>query len=85
MAATPTVVWKSLAICGSSESVTRTCAWAAKPAAANSRIERVGTFCAEAGAVWSGDSTARSNFQARRVGRSGAGTLALTLRAARVS
>src|SRR6202140_4725743 len=42
MAAAPTVVWKSAAIWGSSESVTRTCACAAKPATASSMIERVG-------------------------------------------
>ena len=40
MAATPTVVWKSAAICGRSESVTRTCAWLAKPATASSTMER---------------------------------------------
>jgi hypothetical protein len=44
MAAAPTVVWKSVAICGSRESVTRTCAWLAKPAAASSMIERVVVF-----------------------------------------
>src|ERR1700749_4235939 len=42
MAATPTVVWKSLAIGGSRESVTRTCAWLAKPAAASRMMERTG-------------------------------------------
>src|SRR5580700_7911833 len=47
MAAAPTVVWKSDAICGRSESVTRTCAWAAKPATASSMIERVGVRCAK--------------------------------------
>src|SRR5580700_1018501 len=47
MAAAPTVVWKSAAICGSSESVTRTCAWAAKPATASSVMERVGVRCAK--------------------------------------
>src|SRR5580704_10172364 len=47
MAAAPTVVWKSLAICGSSESVTRTWACAAKPATASSVIERVGVRCAK--------------------------------------
>src|SRR3984885_2052865 len=47
MAAAPTVVWKSVAICGSSESVTRTCACAAKPATASSMIERVGARCAK--------------------------------------
>src|SRR5580692_2708884 len=45
MAAAPTVVAKSDAIWGSSESVTRTCAWAAKPATASSMIERVGVRC----------------------------------------
>src|SRR5580692_307876 len=48
MAAAPTVVWKSAAIWGSSESVTRTCACAAKPATASSMIERVGARCARA-------------------------------------
>src|ERR1700722_8884302 len=47
MAAAPTVVWKSAAIWGSSESVTRTCACAAKPATASSVIERVGVRCAK--------------------------------------
>ena len=42
MAAAPTVVPKSPAICGSSESVTRTWAWLAKPATASSTIDRVG-------------------------------------------
>src|SRR4029077_2537370 len=46
MAAAPTVVWKSAAIWGSSESETRTCACAAKPATASSMIERVGVRCA---------------------------------------
>ena len=45
MAAAPTVVWKSVAICGSSESVTRTCAWLAKPATASRMIDRVGVLC----------------------------------------
>ena len=44
MEASPTVVPKSMAICGSSESVTRTIAWLAKPATASSTMERVGTF-----------------------------------------
>ena len=44
MAAAPTVVWKSPAICGNSESVTRTCAWLAKPATASSMIARVGVW-----------------------------------------
>src|SRR5580692_5500159 len=48
MAAAPTVVWKSAAIWGSRESVTRTCAWAANPATASSMIERVGVRCAKA-------------------------------------
>src|SRR5580704_11387604 len=48
MAAAPTVVWKSDAIWGSSESVTRTCACAAKPATASSMIDRVGARCARA-------------------------------------
>ena len=42
IAAAPTVVPKSAAICGSSESVTRTWAWLAKAAIANSTMERVG-------------------------------------------
>src|SRR5258705_2103221 len=42
MAATPTVVPKSPAICGRSESVTGTWAWLAKPATASRTIERVG-------------------------------------------
>src|SRR6266481_801228 len=42
--ASPTVVPKSTAICGRSESVTRTIAWLAKPAPANRTMERVGTF-----------------------------------------
>ena len=37
---------ESAAIWGSSESVTRTCACAAKPATASSMIERVGVRCA---------------------------------------
>src|SRR5580692_1822472 len=49
MAAAPTVVWKSAAICGSSESVTRTWACAANPATASSVIERVGVRCAKGG------------------------------------
>ena len=36
IAAAPTVVLKLVAICGSSESVTRTWAWLAKPATSNS-------------------------------------------------
>ncbi len=44
MAASPTLVLKSAAICGSSESVTRTMAWLAKPAQASSTIERSGTL-----------------------------------------
>src|SRR6516225_6204881 len=44
IAATPTVVRKSVAICGKSESVTRTCAWLAKPAAASRMMERVGVL-----------------------------------------
>src|SRR6202050_5737660 len=48
MAAAPTVVWKSDAICGKSESVTRTCACAAKPATASRMMERVGVRCARA-------------------------------------
>jgi len=44
IAAAPTLASKSAAICGSSESVTRTCAWLAKPASASSTIDRVGDF-----------------------------------------
>ena len=44
MAAMPIAVWKSAAICGSSKSVTRTCAWLAKPATANSMMARVGVL-----------------------------------------
>jgi hypothetical protein len=44
MEASPTVVPKSAAICGNSESVTRTIAWLAKPATASRMMERVGTF-----------------------------------------
>ena len=39
------MVLKSAAICGSSESVTRTIAWLANPAPASRMMERVGTFC----------------------------------------
>src|SRR5262249_26383552 len=46
MEASPTVVPKSAAICGNSESVTRTIAWLAKPATASRMMERVGTFSA---------------------------------------
>src|SRR6516162_9014461 len=53
VAATPTVVWKSLAICGNSESVTRTCAWLAKPAAASRMMERTGVWRGEG---WAGES-----------------------------
>jgi hypothetical protein len=35
---------KSAAICGRSESVTRTCAWLAKPAIASRMIDRVGVL-----------------------------------------
>ena len=42
MAATPTVVCRSAATCGNSESMTRTWAWLAKPATASKMIERVG-------------------------------------------
>jgi len=42
MAATPIVVCRSDAICGNSESITRTCAWLAKPATARRMIARVG-------------------------------------------
>jgi hypothetical protein len=38
------VVRKSVAICGKSESVTRTCAWLAKPAAARRMMERTGVW-----------------------------------------
>ena len=44
------MVPKSAAICGSSESVTRTMAWLAKPAPASRMIERVGTFSGAGGA-----------------------------------
>src|SRR5436190_11798173 len=47
--AAPTVVPKSAAICGRSESVTRTIAWLAKPAPASRMMERVGTFWAGIG------------------------------------
>jgi len=47
--ASPTVVPKSAAICGRSESVTRTIAWLAKPAPASRMMERVGTFWAGLG------------------------------------
>ena len=50
MAATPTAVWKSAAICGNSKSVTRTWAWVAKPATASSMIERVGVLRGSAAA-----------------------------------
>jgi len=43
MAATPTVVCRSAATCGNSESITRTCAWLAKPATASKMMERVGS------------------------------------------
>jgi hypothetical protein len=43
MAAKPTVVCRSAATCGNSESMTRTCAWLAKPATASKMIERVGS------------------------------------------
>src|SRR6516162_9220582 len=46
MEASPTVAPKSAAICGNSESVTRTIAWLAKPATASRMMERVGTFSA---------------------------------------
>ena len=42
MAATPTVVCRSAATCGNSESMTRTWAWLAKPATASRMMERVG-------------------------------------------
>ena len=41
MAATPTVVCRSAATCGNSESITRTWAWLAKPATASKMMERV--------------------------------------------
>ena len=44
MAAAPTVVCRSAAICGKSESITRTWAWLAKPATASRMIERVGVW-----------------------------------------
>ena len=43
MAATPTVVCRSAATCGNSESMTRTWAWLAKPATARRMIDRVGS------------------------------------------
>ena len=45
------MVPKSAAICGSSELVTRTMAWLAKPATASRMIERVGTFWLAGGDV----------------------------------
>ena len=45
MAAAPMVVLKSAAICGSSESVTRTIDWAAKAAIASSTMARAGLRC----------------------------------------
>jgi hypothetical protein len=51
MAAAPTVVRRSAATCGNSESMTRTCACAAKPAAARSTIERVGVLWGDRGVV----------------------------------
>src|SRR4051794_29627530 len=49
IAASPTLVLKSDAICGRSESVTRTIAWLANPAPASRMIERSGTFAASGG------------------------------------
>ena len=49
--AAPTVMAKSAAIWGSSESVTRTCAWLAKATTASSTIERVCDFGGFSGAV----------------------------------
>src|SRR5215470_10125199 len=46
----PTVVPKSAAIWGRSESVTRTCAWLANPATASSTIDRVGVLLSSFGA-----------------------------------
>src|SRR3984957_17955482 len=78
MAAAPTVVCRSAATCGRSESITRTCAWLAKPATASRMIERVGVFCGDAGAVVGEYST--SDFSRSRLdGR----TPALTVNAAR--
>src|SRR5215831_19166273 len=54
MEASPTVVSKSAAICGNSESVTRTIAWLAKPATASRMIERVGTWSGLVAAVTCG-------------------------------
>ena len=51
MAAAPTVVRRSAATCGNSESITRTCACAAKPATARSTIERVGVLWGDSGVV----------------------------------
>src|SRR6516225_12418700 len=59
IAATPTVVWKSLAICGNNESVTRTCAWLAKPAAASRMMERTGVWRAEGEDVGRADDTSK--------------------------
>jgi hypothetical protein len=55
IAAAPTVVPKSAAICGSSESVTLTCAWLAKPATASRMIERIGVLRVSGGAVTRGE------------------------------
>ena len=50
-AAAPMAVWNSAAICGKSESVTRTCAWLAKPATASSMMARVGDLRGSAAVV----------------------------------
>ncbi len=60
MAAAPTVVCRSAATCGRSESITRTCAWLAKPATASRMIERVGVLSGDAG-LWAAN-TALSDF-----------------------
>jgi hypothetical protein len=60
MAATPTVVCRSAATCGNSESMTRTWAWLAKPATASKMIERVGVVSGRGGEVAGKESTGRS-------------------------
>ena len=61
MAATPTTVWKSAAICGNSESVTRTCAWVAKPAIASRMIGRAGDLRGSAAADGDANEAGTSN------------------------
>ena len=60
IAATPTVVCRSAATCGNSESMTRTWAWLAKPATASRMIERVGS--GRGGEVAGKESKGRSLF-----------------------